>query len=98
MLDAAARIAGERGYEGTTINRVTERSGLPASSIYCARRPARFATFPRRIGLALGTLVSADLPALHAEQSTASSPFVLQHPTPAMARMMHSGRSAGSAR
>lgn len=34
ILDAAAEIAGERGYEGTTINLVSERSGLPASSIY----------------------------------------------------------------
>ena len=34
ILDAAAEIAGERGYEGTSINRVSERSGLPASSIY----------------------------------------------------------------
>jgi len=34
ILDAAAAIAGERGFEGTTINLVSERSGLPASSIY----------------------------------------------------------------
>ncbi|MET0902389.1 MAG: helix-turn-helix domain-containing protein [Acidimicrobiales bacterium] len=34
ILDAAAAIAGERGYEGTSINLVSERSGLPASSIY----------------------------------------------------------------
>ncbi|NND74460.1 MAG: TetR/AcrR family transcriptional regulator, partial [Ilumatobacter sp.] len=34
ILDAAAEIAGERGYEGTSISRVSERSGLPASSIY----------------------------------------------------------------
>lgn len=34
ILDAAAEIAGERGYEGTSINRIVERSGLPASSIY----------------------------------------------------------------
>ena len=34
ILDAAADIAGERGYEGTSINLVSERSGLPASSIY----------------------------------------------------------------
>jgi AcrR family transcriptional regulator len=34
ILDAAADIAGERGYEGTSINLVRERSGLPASSIY----------------------------------------------------------------
>jgi AcrR family transcriptional regulator len=33
-LDAAAEIAGERGYEGTSIALVSERSGLPASSIY----------------------------------------------------------------
>jgi AcrR family transcriptional regulator len=34
ILDAAAAIAGERGYEGTSINLISERSGLPASSIY----------------------------------------------------------------
>jgi AcrR family transcriptional regulator len=34
ILDAAAAIAGERGFEGTSINLVSERSGLPASSIY----------------------------------------------------------------
>jgi len=34
ILDAAAEIAGERGYEGTSIARVRERAGLPASSIY----------------------------------------------------------------
>ncbi len=34
MLDAAAQIAGERGYEGTSINLISERSGLPPSSIY----------------------------------------------------------------
>ena len=34
ILDAAAAIAGERGYEGTSIATVSARSGLPASSIY----------------------------------------------------------------
>jgi len=34
ILDAARQIAGERGYEGTSIALVSERSGLPASSIY----------------------------------------------------------------
>lgn len=34
ILHAAAEIAGERGYEGTSIKLVSERSGLPASSIY----------------------------------------------------------------
>lgn len=34
ILDAAAQIAGERGYDGTSINLISERSGLPASSIY----------------------------------------------------------------
>lgn len=34
ILDAAAEIAAERGYEGTSISLVSERSGLPASSIY----------------------------------------------------------------
>ena len=34
ILDAAAKIAGDRGYEGTSIALVSERSGLPASSIY----------------------------------------------------------------
>ena len=34
ILDAASEIAGERGYEGTSINLISQRSGLPASSIY----------------------------------------------------------------
>jgi AcrR family transcriptional regulator len=34
ILDAAAEIAGERGYEGTSIALVSARCGLPASSIY----------------------------------------------------------------
>ncbi len=34
ILDAAAHIAAERGYDGTSIALVSERSGLPASSIY----------------------------------------------------------------
>ncbi|MFI0405672.1 TetR/AcrR family transcriptional regulator [Actinomadura sp. 3N508] len=34
ILKAAAEIASELGYEGTTISRVTKRSGLPASSVY----------------------------------------------------------------
>lgn len=34
ILDAAAQIAGERGYEGTGIKAVSELSGLPPSSIY----------------------------------------------------------------
>jgi AcrR family transcriptional regulator len=34
ILDAAAEIAGERGYDGTSIALVSKRSGLPASSIY----------------------------------------------------------------
>ncbi|MFI0353411.1 TetR/AcrR family transcriptional regulator [Actinomadura sp. 9N407] len=34
ILKAAAEIAAECGYEGTTISRVTKRSGLPASSVY----------------------------------------------------------------
>lgn len=34
ILDAAAQIAGERGYEGTGIKAVSDLSGLPASSIY----------------------------------------------------------------
>ncbi|MER7859347.1 helix-turn-helix domain-containing protein [Amycolatopsis japonica] len=34
ILDAAAEIAGERGYDGTSIAQVSERCGLPASSIY----------------------------------------------------------------
>lgn len=34
ILDAATEIAGERGYEGASIALVSERSGLPASSIY----------------------------------------------------------------
>lgn len=34
ILDAAVEVAGERGYDGTSINAVCARSGLPASSIY----------------------------------------------------------------
>ncbi|WP_206699890.1 TetR/AcrR family transcriptional regulator [Actinomadura sp. RB99] len=34
ILTAAAEIAAENGYEGTTISKVTKRSGLPASSVY----------------------------------------------------------------
>src|SRR5215471_12016179 len=34
ILDAAAQIAGERGFHGTSIKAVSQRSGLPASSIY----------------------------------------------------------------
>jgi AcrR family transcriptional regulator len=34
IIAAAAEIAGERGYDGTSISAVSERSGLPASSIY----------------------------------------------------------------
>ena len=34
ILDAATEIAGERGYEGTSIGLVSAKCGLPASSIY----------------------------------------------------------------
>lgn len=34
ILDAATEIATERGYEGTSINAVSAKCGLPASSIY----------------------------------------------------------------
>jgi len=34
ILRAAAEVVAERGYGGTTIARITERSGLPASSVY----------------------------------------------------------------
>jgi AcrR family transcriptional regulator len=34
ILDAAAEVAGERGYEGTSIALVSEKCDLPASSIY----------------------------------------------------------------
>jgi len=34
ILDAATEVASERGYDGTSIALVSERSGLPASSIY----------------------------------------------------------------
>ena len=34
ILEAAREIASERGYDGTSIALVSERSGLPASSIY----------------------------------------------------------------
>lgn len=34
IIEAATEIAAERGYEGTSISLVRERSGLPSSSIY----------------------------------------------------------------
>ena len=34
ILQAALAIAAERGYDGTTVALVTERAGLPASSVY----------------------------------------------------------------
>ncbi|MFC0437065.1 TetR/AcrR family transcriptional regulator [Kutzneria buriramensis] len=34
ILDATVEVAGERGYEGTSIALVSKRCGLPASSIY----------------------------------------------------------------
>jgi AcrR family transcriptional regulator len=34
ILDAAFEIASERGYDGTTLALVTQRAGLPASSVY----------------------------------------------------------------
>jgi AcrR family transcriptional regulator len=34
ILAAAAQIAAEAGYEGTTISKITKRSGLPVSSVY----------------------------------------------------------------
>lgn len=34
ILDATVRIAGQRGYVGTTMAQVTRASGLPASSVY----------------------------------------------------------------
>lgn len=34
ILDAAAEIATERGYDGTSIAEISRRCGLPASSIY----------------------------------------------------------------
>jgi AcrR family transcriptional regulator len=34
ILDATLRIAGERGYVGTTMAEVTKATGLPASSVY----------------------------------------------------------------
>ena len=34
ILDAATEIAAERGYEGTSIALVSDKCGLPASSIY----------------------------------------------------------------
>ncbi|MDX6739655.1 helix-turn-helix domain-containing protein [Actinocorallia sp. A-T 12471] len=33
-MQAAAEIAAERGYDGTSVALVTKRSGLPASSVY----------------------------------------------------------------
>ncbi|SEG66036.1 DNA-binding transcriptional regulator, AcrR family [Thermomonospora echinospora] len=34
ILQAAAEISAERGYDGTSVALVTKRSGLPASSVY----------------------------------------------------------------
>lgn len=34
IIEAAAAVAGERGYEGTSIAKISNASGLPASSIY----------------------------------------------------------------
>lgn len=34
ILDATVEVAGERGYEGTSIALVSKKCGLPASSIY----------------------------------------------------------------
>lgn len=34
LLDATLRLAGERGYVGTTMARITRATGLPASSVY----------------------------------------------------------------
>lgn len=34
ILEATLEVAAERGYDGTSIARVTEATGLPASSIY----------------------------------------------------------------
>lgn len=34
IIEAAAQVAGERGYEGTSIAKISKASGLPASSIY----------------------------------------------------------------
>jgi AcrR family transcriptional regulator len=34
ILEAALDVASERGYHGTTVSLVTERSGLPTSSVY----------------------------------------------------------------
>lgn len=34
IIEAAAAVAGERGYEGTSIAKISKASGLPASSIY----------------------------------------------------------------
>ena len=34
LLEATLRLAGERGYVGTTMARITRATGLPASSVY----------------------------------------------------------------
>ncbi len=50
ILDAVIAIAAERGYEGTTVALVSERSGLPVSSIYWhfANKDALIAAVIRR--------------------------------------------------
>ena len=63
IIEAATEIAGERGYEGTSISLVSERSGLPASSIYWhfADKDALIAAVIRESFERWRSLMAADL-------------------------------------
>lgn len=74
ILEAAARVAGERGYDGATIARVSKESGLPASSIYwhfadkdallAAVVEASFELWLGRVSLAIGATAAEKVRAL----------------------------------
>lgn len=59
ILDAAVEIAAERGYEGTSISLISERSGLPASSIYWAFPDGKSELFAAVIERSFGTWLDA---------------------------------------
>lgn len=89
ILDAAAEIAGERGYAGTSISEVSSRSGLPKSSIYWhfADKDALFAAVIEdsyeqwldefRIRASTRSLAPRDL-LIHLHDSLASFPAFLR--------------------
>ena len=67
ILEAAAHIAGERGYQGTSVKAVSDRSGLPASSIYW-----HFANKDELIAAVIDTSFSAWVDALR-QRSTSDA-------------------------